>query len=91
MEAATTLGGIPVRKGDTIDFVVEPRANEDYDSFAWAPTLRLTGPAAAVAGGEGVIEADAQRDFVGTSVSPLNPWEKYAQVLLLSNEFAFVD
>jgi hypothetical protein len=23
--------------------------------------------------------------------SKLNPWERYAQVLLLSNEFAFVD
>jgi hypothetical protein len=35
----------------------------------------------------------AQADYDGPQKSsePLNAWEKYAQVLLLSNEFMFVD
>jgi hypothetical protein len=53
--------------------------------------VKLTRPGATVAGGVGVIESDAQRDFAGTSSTAMSPWEKYAQVLLLSNEFAFVD
>jgi hypothetical protein len=91
MEAATNVAGIAVQKGDTLDFVVEPRQTNAFDAFTWAPTVRLTRTNAAVAGGEGVIESDAQRDFSGTSPAAMSPWEKYAQVLLLSNEFAFVD
>ncbi|MBI3850832.1 MAG: hypothetical protein HY298_11240 [Verrucomicrobia bacterium] len=36
---------------------------------------------------------DAQQNFVDpkTSPTPLDPWEKYAQGLLLSNEFVFVE
>jgi hypothetical protein len=90
-EAATSLSGIPVQRGETIDFVVECRENEGSDSFMWSPTIRLTGPMVAVAGGEGVLEFDAQRDFSGASPTAMSPWEKYVQILLLSNEFAFID
>ena len=36
---------------------------------------------------------DAKADFLkqGASRKALTPWEKYAQVLLLANEFMFVD
>jgi hypothetical protein len=38
-------------------------------------------------------EWNAKQDFSGPKEipSPLNAWEKYAQVLLMSNELAFVD
>jgi hypothetical protein len=90
-EAATNLAGVAVRQGDTIDFIVDCRTNQESDSFMWAPSLRLAGPKIAVAGGEGIIESDAQRDFSGVSPTAMSAWEKYAQVLLLSNEFNFVD
>jgi hypothetical protein len=34
---------------------------------------------------------DSAAEFSGPRPTPMTPWEKYAQVLLESNEFAFVD
>jgi hypothetical protein len=91
IEAATNLAGVPVSKGDTIDFVVEPRQTEAFDAFAWSPTLKLTASDAAVAGGTGITDFDARRDFAGPMPASLGAWEQYAQVLVLSNEFSFID
>jgi hypothetical protein len=81
-----------VEAGDTVDFVVEPQANENSDGFSWAPTITL------VRDGPGVTMAsnrrwEARRDFGGRRqfTQPLNPWEQFAQVLLSANEFVFVD
>jgi hypothetical protein len=92
-EAETRMSRVEVKKGDTIDFVVECRANEHSDSFGWAPVLRLVPPAAATAGSV-AEEWRAQADFAGPpgkSRRPLTGLEKLAQVLLLTNEFMFVD
>jgi hypothetical protein len=77
------LENVPVQSGETIDFIVGARANETSDSFSWAPIIR----------GEN-REWDAQLAFAGPPPPKrerLSPWEKYAQVLLSTNEFAFVD
>jgi hypothetical protein len=39
------------------------------------------------------VEWDARAGFGGPKAAPqtLDPWAKYAQVLLLSNEFIFID
>ncbi|HXG61209.1 MAG TPA: PSD1 and planctomycete cytochrome C domain-containing protein [Planctomycetota bacterium] len=92
-EAETRLAGIEVRAGETIDFLVECRGDEGWDSFEWAPVVRLSERNAATAGGA-PREWNAQADFAGppgAASRPLDPWEKYAQVLLLTNEFMFVD
>ncbi|MFN3484578.1 MAG: hypothetical protein ACK44W_03740, partial [Planctomycetota bacterium] len=68
-------------------------ADEGWDSFEWAPVVRLVERNAATAGGA-PREWNAQADFAGppgASARPLDPWEKYAQVLVLTNEFMFVD
>jgi hypothetical protein len=80
--AETKISGIPVEKGDTIDFIVDGRADNENDSFTWAPKIRLE-----TAG----KEWNAAADFRGPAARPLTVWERYAQVLLQSNEFAFVD
>jgi hypothetical protein len=80
--AETKLSGIAVEKGDTIDFIVDGRADTENDSFTWAPKIRLE-----TAG----KEWNASTDFRGPAARPLTVWERYAQVLLQSNEFAFVD
>ena len=77
----TNVYDVNVREGTTLDFVVDCRTNDGYDSFEWAPLVRLP---------DGADEWDAARDFHGPS-HPLSPWERYAQVLLETNELIFED
>ncbi len=93
-EAATKMTRVELKKGDTIDFVVECRADENSDSFGWSPVIRMVEAPAAAVGGDVSSEWSAAAGFAGTPGKPrrtLSPWEKYAQVLLLTNEFMFVD
>jgi uncharacterized protein DUF1553 len=79
----TNVSSVEVRKGDTVDFIVEPRENNNSDSFKWAPVLRSKG-----------VDWDARQGFAGpppARQAPLTAWEKYTQVLLSTNEFMFVD
>ncbi len=81
-----------VRKGDTIDFLAELQVSASHDSFKWAPVIKV----AEVKYGAPTPAKNnwhATRDFDGPpkDYRPLNAWEKYAQALLLSNEFIFVD
>lgn len=88
--AETTLDGIRVLQGDHLDFIVECRADENTDSFRWAPRLRDVSAA-----GSGTPEPswDARADFEGPAgrTRPLTAWERYGQVLLMANEAMFVD
>jgi hypothetical protein len=85
-EAVTNLPAIAVEQGETIDFITDSRASVDYDSFIWAVTMRLK-------------KSEKAPEQIWESASgfhgPLNPaltrWQELAQVLLMSNEFAFVD
>ncbi|CAN5246738.1 PSD1 and planctomycete cytochrome C domain-containing protein [soil metagenome] len=71
-----------VRIGDTIDFVVDHRKTIEGDEFLWAPVIAtVKGP---------VTHWDTRRQFRGPHLS-LTPWEQLAQVLLMANEFSFVD
>ena len=80
---ATKLPRVLVKRGDTINFVVMGKG-----PFNWAPTVKL------LEGGKAgeLAEWSAEKDFSGT-VSPkhLEPWEKFAQVLLETNELTFIN
>ncbi len=124
--ADTKVAKVEVKKGDTIDFIVDNggKGNTVGDAFEWAPTLRVavtataaTGPAMAtpfggpmasgapamnagqgmaMGGGQGANANvwSAAAGFQSPSAAaqkPLDTWEKYAQMLLLSNELSFVD
>ncbi len=85
----TFFPAITLRRGESLDFIVTSRASVNHDSFQWAPKL------AAVEKGFSSIW-DIARDFPKTPTgrpveTSLTPWEQLAQVLLLSNEFQFVD
>ena len=93
-EAATKMTRVDVKKGDTIDFVVECRESESFDSFGWSPVIRMTESPATTVGGDVMLEWSAAANFAGPpgkARRALSPWEKYAQVLLETNEFMFVD
>ncbi|AMV40092.1 hypothetical protein [Planctomyces sp. SH-PL62] len=80
---------IEVEPGDAIDFVVDVRDALNSDQHLWAPKIRATRIDSGPAPNGGLW--DASRDFQGPSAEVLGPWEQFAQVLLMSNEFMFVD
>ncbi len=75
---------VQVRRGETIDFVVDCRAEPSFDAFAWAPGIKDAG---------GTGSWSAQVDFSGPAQKSggLSAWERYAQALLISDEFFFID
>jgi len=82
-ESATEIPPIEVRAGESIDFVVECRENASSDTFTWKVKIR-----------GGPLVAGSVDDFEGPPAppgKPLLPIEKLAQVLLMSNEFLYVD
>jgi len=90
--ADTKLPRLEVAAGETIDFIVDCLGATTNDSYRWAPVIRY------IEGDLTVMmrtEFNAGKDFVvpgkNTGPLPLSAWEKYAQVLLLSNEMVFVD
>jgi hypothetical protein len=78
--AETKLNGIAVEKGDTIEFIVDARMDPENDGFTWAPVIK-----------SGEQTWSAKDNFAGPAPEPLSVWARYAQVLLETNEFAFVD
>ena len=85
-QAETKIEGVEVRRGDTLDFVVDCRTDENTDSFVWVSAVGLTGPKR--------LAWKTDSDFGGTPPAPAVPltkWERYAQALLLTNEFLYVD
>lgn len=83
--ASFDLKDIAVKQGETIDFVISCGGNNGFDSYDFTPRVEF-----APAGGEPKIWF-ARREFQEPRPEPLNPLERYAQVLLLTNEFLFVD
>ena len=83
LDAETKISGLAVEAGETLDFVVDCRADNNSDSFSWAPTVKL-----------GDEEFNSHAAFSGPAAQPppvMTAWEKYVHVLLESNEFMFVD
>lgn len=85
-EAKTDAVSLSLKAGDTLDFVVDCRTNESHDSFMWSPDIVETGVDAKSAG-----RWSARKDFGGPPPAPLDHWARYAQALLMTNEFMFVD
>jgi hypothetical protein len=83
---------VELRAGDTLDFVVDCRTSPDSDSFTWAPSIRIAA-GTPIPASLPRTEWSAAEAFSGPqdAAKGLSPCEKLAQVLLMSNEFAFVD
>ena len=77
-QKATKLEGVSLKAGEQLWFVVDCRGQHSHDSFNWAPRI-------SDARGE---VANAKNEFGGPGLKPL---AQLAQVLLLSNEFFFID
>ncbi|MDB6059697.1 MAG: Protein of unknown function (DUF1553)/Protein of unknown function (DUF1549)/Planctomycete [Verrucomicrobiales bacterium] len=87
------ITSIAVKKGDTLDFFVSIAVTLNSNDFQWSPVIEAKGKEFTDANGY-AKEWNAKREFGGTPAlpgKPLSALEKYAQVLLLANEFMFVD
>ncbi len=87
----SNVEAIAVAVGDTIDLAVACGQDESHDSFSWHPRIMLIERSGA---STGPTQWLAKVDFAGPMPeppAPLDPWEQYAQVLLMTNEFLFVD
>lgn len=84
------IESIAIQKGESLDFVVDIREGLNSDQFLWSPKIIKNATAGAVTDNAKTV-SDAERDFPGESDSPLDRWQQLAQVLMLANEFMFVD
>ncbi len=94
---------LAVQAGEPLDFVTGCNQDSEDDDFTWDATItevaidgaNVAGTAVAPTAHDGsdppVTTWNAQRDFSGPTSGPLGKWDQLAQVLLLSNEFVFVD
>lgn len=95
-QAQLNVTSLEVQPGDTIDFVVDIIQQLNSDQYLWSPVIRQVD---AQSVGESPVNQvdkkstvwDAASDFAGPSQPRLTRWEQLAQVLLMTNEFAFVD
>ncbi|HEY3915099.1 MAG TPA: PSD1 and planctomycete cytochrome C domain-containing protein [Verrucomicrobiae bacterium] len=93
-QAKTVIDSVEVEEGDTIDFMVDGMADSRADTFKWAPHIEMTKQETDSMEELSLPHAwDAKDDFLNPKKlpKPLGPWEKYAQVLLISNEFFFLE
>ena len=78
----TRLPRVMVKRGDTIDFIAASITSGKGAPFGWGPTVKM----------EGGGEWGAAKDFSdGSKNDRLGAWEKFAQVLLETNEMSFVN
>ncbi|MDB6032809.1 MAG: Protein of unknown function (DUF1553)/Protein of unknown function (DUF1549)/Planctomycete [Verrucomicrobiales bacterium] len=88
----TTLNDLEVKRGETLDFLTVCRNDPKNDTFKWAPTITMG--TAEMPGMKGMsMRWDAKSNFRDPAKvpQPISPWEEFAQVLLLSNEFSFIE
>ena len=88
----TNAEGVAVHAGDTIDFVVDLRGTQENDDFTWTVDVKLnSAERGSHAAGDDVTSWNSAATFRKPRATPLGIWARYAQVLLMSNEFVFVD
>ena len=87
---------VEVKRGDSLFFLVHSKKYPYQDFFKWDPVVEISEDVLTELDKQNnslqVTEWKSSDEFAGSGYEkPLSPWEKYAQVLLLSNEMAFVD
>jgi hypothetical protein len=84
--AVAPAASLDIKAGQTVDFVVDCRENENSDGFRSRIVLTQSV--------DGRLRRvwNSEDDFRDpTNAGRLDPWAQLAQALLLTNEFAFVD
>ncbi len=83
-KARTQVKEFEVEKGDTLDFVVGPNKEPESDGFKWTVQVHsVSDPSLVFRSKEHFSGNDLLREF--------SPMAQFAQALLATNEFCFVD
>jgi hypothetical protein len=88
----TDLAKVPVKKGDTLDFIVSSQTDKDAGPYQWSPSIVM--PTADMPAMPGMNQRwDARVDFANPNApaKPLTAWEELCQAILLSPEFAVME
>ncbi len=90
----TRIDAVRVEKGDILDFVVDHNDQNGWDGYQWAPVIQLK--RFNDAGGKRIERYSARESFPKMKKQKkvafrYGPWERFAQVLLMSNEFSFIE
>jgi hypothetical protein len=90
-QADLSLTAIAFEAGDTLDFITDIGDGLNSDQFLWSPQLTAIQVVAGSGGDTPAEMWDAKKEFNSQPKTSLTAWEQLAQVLMLSNEFMFVD
>ncbi|MFG0262423.1 MAG: DUF1553 domain-containing protein, partial [Novipirellula sp. JB048] len=90
---ATSIDSVTLAAGETLDFVVDIHGARGHDSFAWSPTIVELAAEPAATSGEPPTRRrwNYSEQFRPADPVRITPLASVAQVLLMSNEFHFVD
>lgn len=87
-QAECHLRNVSVNQGDTIDFVVDIADTLNSDQHLWSPKILRVDPDSSDSDRD---RWDSQIDFRGPATAKLAPLAQWIQVLLMSNEAAFLE
>ncbi len=88
----TDLTKIPVKRGDSLDFIVTSVSGKDAAAYQWSPSIVM--PSSEMPSMPGMAKRwDARVDFANPKnpAKPLTAWEELCQAILLSPEFAVME
>lgn len=92
----TNLDQVNVKKDQTIDFIVDIANQLGFDSFIWSPEITVQPVETAATSKTDQSQSTVRhwnysQDFREPDKIQITPWQSLAQILLLSNEFQFID
>ena len=90
-EAETTIRNLDVSEGELLDFAVDSLGDYEADGFTWSPQIEEVLTEEQRQSGAEPRAWSAEQGFPPPGEEPLSPVEQYAQILLMTNEFAFLD
>ncbi len=90
-DRAMHVDEVELDQGETLDFVVDILNILNNDQHQWAPEVSLISATPDAVDSRWPASWHAVRDFTTHDSQRLDPWEQFAQVLLISNEVMFVD
>ena len=88
-EVDTIVRNLDLKAGEYLDFAVDALGDYESDSFQWSPEIIETLTPQQQSAAMEPRRWSSKDDFPDPNIAPLGPLERYAQVLLMTNEFAF--